>query len=94
MNEEHECIICTMIGYECDLYTLKMLEEEVNEDIEIYEQHKRLYPNSYITEPYTMLDYTDTDKKTNLIRFNYCPMCGKKIDWEELNKRYVGGGNT
>ena len=33
MNEEHECIICTMIGYECDLYTLKMLEEEVNEDI-------------------------------------------------------------
>lgn len=92
MDKEHECIICTMIGYECDLYTLKMLEEEVNEDIASYEQYKKSFPGVYITEPYTMFDYTDTTKKTNLIRFNYCPVCGKKIDWEELNKMY--GGNT
>lgn len=79
-----------MIGYESDLYTLKALEKEVDEDIASYEQYKKSCPGVYITEPYTMFDYTDTAKKTNLIRFNYCPMCGKKIDWEELNKMYGG----
>lgn len=33
---------------------------------------------------YTMSDYCDRRKSTDLTRFNYCPMCGKKIDWKAM----------
>lgn len=35
---------------------------------------------------YTLKDYTDKRKSTNLTRFNYCPDCGKKIDWKAMRK--------
>ena len=39
---------------------------------------------------YSIQDYVDRRKSTNLVHFNYCPNCGAKIDWNmmrrELNK--------
>lgn len=32
-------------------------------------------------------NYFDKRKNTNFNRFNYCPYCGKKIDWKELKER-------
>lgn len=29
-------------------------------------------------------DYYDRRKNVNLIRFNYCPKCGEKLDWRKL----------
>lgn len=31
---------------------------------------------------YTRQDYYDRIKSTNLLRFNFCPICGEKIIWE------------
>lgn len=31
---------------------------------------------------YTLEDYCERD--TDLTRFNYCPVCGKKIDWKGI----------
>ena len=34
-----------------------------------------------------------SDKGMNwhwLEMFNYCPVCGKKINWEKINKKYKG----
>jgi hypothetical protein len=31
---------------------------------------------------YTRQDYYDRRKSTNLLRFNFCPICGEKIIWE------------
>lgn len=33
---------------------------------------------------YTLEDYCDRRKTTNLFRFNYCPNCGEKINWKEM----------
>ena len=38
---------------------------------------------------YSLADYCDKRKSTNLTRFNYCPLCGKKIDWKAIK----GGAN-
>ena len=33
---------------------------------------------------YSLSDYGDKRKRTDVIRFNYCPECGKKIDWSAI----------
>lgn len=37
---------------------------------------------------YTMADYLDRRKSTNIVRFNFDPFTGKKIDWAKLRKKY------
>ena len=33
---------------------------------------------------WTLADYCDKRKNTDLTRFEYCPMCGRKIDWKAI----------
>lgn len=33
---------------------------------------------------YSLSDYCDKRKSTDLTQFNYCPFCGKKIDWKAI----------
>lgn len=35
------------------------------------------------------INYCDKRTSTNLTQFNYCPLCGKKIDWKAIK----GGAN-
>ena len=37
---------------------------------------------------YTLADFCDKRKRTPLHHFNYCPMCGKEIDWKALREEY------
>jgi hypothetical protein len=37
---------------------------------------------------YTMSMLTNNRYNTCLIRFTYCPECGKKIDWETIRNNY------
>ena len=33
---------------------------------------------------WNLSDYCDKRKSTDLTRFNFCPICGKKIDWKAI----------
>lgn len=33
---------------------------------------------------FSLADYCDTGKQTDLQRFNYCPICGYEIPWETI----------
>ena len=35
---------------------------------------------------WTLRDYADKRKSTNLTQFDFCPKCGKKINWEEIRR--------
>lgn len=35
----------------------------------------------------TVADYCDFRKSVNMIRFRYCPECGRKIDWKGIRRR-------
>jgi len=35
---------------------------------------------------YTMIDYTDKRKSTNITHFDYCPYCGEKINWKDFRR--------
>lgn len=83
--KEHECKIGMLYGYDTtELVTLAEVKEEIegrkrlNIQLEILglENHKR--------KEWTLKQYCDHRVSTNLLRFTYCPACGKKIDWKAL----------
>lgn len=89
MNK-HECIIGLHRGADQDsLMTVKKLEDEIKQQQAIYKYFYNAYIYSHPRKPYTIQDYTDLRKSTDLWRFNYCPQCGAKINWKELRKKYM-----
>ena len=86
--EKCECWIGVRYDYEnTDLVTLVDLKEHIeshNGMVEFWQTHG--FP---ATKEKTLADYCDKRKSTDLTRFNYCPLCGKKIDWKAIK----GGAN-
>lgn len=72
---KNECVIGVYYNYEdTKLVTLDDLAREARES-------ERLG-----TSPYSLNDYLNKRKNTNLCRFSYCPDCGEKIDWKKLKE--------
>lgn len=85
--DNHECYI-GLFHYEehSDLVTLKNLESEIRSVKEFNNYIKNdppLYRATWaLKKEWTLEDYADKRKNTNLHRFNFCPVCGKAIDWK------------
>ena len=89
-TEKCECWIGVRYDYEnTDLITLAELKKYIEEEKQLAERHKDCKWWQSILNKYTLEDYCDKRKSTNLTRFNYCPLCGKKIDWKAIK----GGAN-
>lgn len=86
---EHSCIIGLMYDYENSrLMTLDGLLYEIKERKEMDEFAAKdpLYSRIYEPSKYTLRDYCDWRKSTDLRRFRYCPDCGKEIDWKAIRR--------
>lgn len=81
----HECIIGVLYNYEdTDIVTTSELKLHI-------ERQERLcdaYRNVGLSKPkvWPLRDYADKRKRTDLTRFEYCPKCGKKIDWKTIRE--------
>ena len=86
--EKCECVIGMRYDWEnTGLVTLADLKEEIkshNGMVEFWKTHG--FP---AIKEKKLADYCDNRKQTDLTRFNYCPLCGKKIDWKAIK----GGAN-
>ena len=68
-----------------DLVTFEELREIIKRDDEFRKINYQMW--SIMGNKYNLNDYCDKRKSTDLVRFNYCPICGKKIDWESYRGR-------
>ena len=88
--EKCECWIGVRYDYEnTDLVTLADLEGYIEREKRLAESNKDSEWWQSMCKKYTLEDYCDKRKSTDLTRFNYCPLCGKKIDWKAIK----GGAN-
>lgn len=91
MNTNHECIIGVIYDYEdTRLVTLTELKEIITIRQEFKKRHQheenwRAITNDFC-DAYTLSDYCDKRKSTDLRQFKYCADCGKKIDWKEIKR--------
>ena len=89
--DDHECIIGMLNGYECsDLVTLYELKKHIRKNIEwneMLEEVPSLRNDSHLYNKWlSMRDYADKRKLTDLTRFDYCPVCGRKINWTDIRR--------
>lgn len=87
---DHECII-GLYQYDdyADVITLSCLKQEIEERkrMNVFCKKENTHYSSYfIVTEYTLEQYADRRFNTGLSHFNYCPVCGKKIDWKELRE--------
>lgn len=95
---DHECIIGEYISYDNRLVTLRLLlgeiqrvrdfNESLEADCQMYEQGGNAgladeIRKHKLTE-YGMDSFCDRRRKSPLCHFDYCPICGKKIDWKAM----------
>ena len=94
-NEKHECVIGLYHHYErSELVTLAELEEQITDSI----MHNIMLASDPLLKEceflrkkeWTLADYGDKRKNTNLTRFDYCPECGKVIDWKAIREMQNG----
>ena len=88
--EKCECVIGIRYDYEStDITTFAELKEHIEREKRLAESNKYSKWWQSMCCEYTLEDYCDKRKSTDLTRFNYCPLCGKKIDWKAIK----GGAN-
>ena len=86
----HECVIGLLHGSSSsELVTIVELEEHIFDTAAF----NAMLPKrcSWMRRPeWSLADYADRRKSTNLARFHNCPECGQKIDWKSI-RRYGDG---
>lgn len=74
--------ICLVDEY--DLQHYNKLKEEANKRID-EKWYLKEKAKARIRKPiYAMKEYANPDIETDLVRFEYCPRCGQKIDWDRI----------
>ena len=85
----HKCVIGLLHDYDATyLVSLDGLKEHIQENI----QHNEWLNKDPVfkdceelkSKVWSLSDYADKRKSTNLTRFDFCPECGKKIDWKAI----------
>lgn len=87
MDNNCECVIGLYYRQGgSSLVSLSDLKWHIQDAKEFNAECKRFGMSDIVKKEYTLRDYADKRKSTNLTRFNFCPMCGKEIDWAAIRR--------
>ena len=83
----HDCVIGLLHKVDYDeLVTLKELQKHMAVVIKVNEWCKSDGLDILCSKEWSLKDYCDKRKATDLTRFDYCPYCGKKIEWKKIKE--------
>lgn len=86
-----DCYIGVLHRYDySSLVTLDELKQHIAEQRD-YNRSLRADPalrdaKDLYAKEFTLRQYADRRRSTDLTRFSYCPDCGKKIDWKSISE--------
>ena len=85
-NNNCDCFIGMLNDYDnTGLITINELKEHIKETEDFVDMVKANgYNDLAHRKAYSLSDYCDKRKATDLTRFDYCPKCGEKIDWKGI----------
>ena len=93
-NEKHSCFIGIINDYDnTEMVTLEGLKYHIqymSEAIEALKKQGLFNEHLYGARAWTLVNYCDRRKSTDLTRFEYCPVCGKKINWKAIKETKDG----
>lgn len=90
-HDNGECIIGLLhhVDYS-ELVTLEELEKHITDGI----MHNIMLDSDPVLKDckelrrkvWTLAEYADWRRNTNLQKFSYCPQCGKAIEWRKIRR--------
>ena len=84
-------IVGLLYDYEdTEVITIDELIQLINNRIEIktkFEKDAQYAACNIPVKCWTLDDYADRRKNTDMRRFDFCPLCGEKIDWKALKNQ-------
>lgn len=88
---DHECYIGEIQDWDdTHVVTLNDLKHHIEMETKCYrdrnEQAKKCGMAALDKEIISLEQYADTSRETDLFRFTFCPVCGKRIDWDAIKK--------
>lgn len=88
--KKHDCVIGLIHHYDnTRLVTLYDLKEHIKEAAEFnaYLKSEGLEHAVWLyRREWSLKDYCDKRRNTDLTRFEYCPYCGKEIEWKKIKE--------
>lgn len=89
MQNHNDHVIGLLYNYEdTDTVTASGLKRYLSDQAERYQNALKDKALSRYAErfrpTYTLQDYADKRVRTNLARFTYCPVCGKRLKWNTM----------
>ena len=89
--KEHECIIGLVHHSDySELVTLQILKAHIKSNKEFNDYIKNDPPlqraSWLLKNEWTLKDYADKRKSTDLYQFDFCPVCGRAIDWKAIRR--------
>lgn len=92
MANKCDCVIGLLYhGYDHqELATFDTLKNYIAESIYYNETLVTMYAQRFKRKIWTLKDYADFRKSTNLTRFRYCPNCGMPINWKKIGRAEDG----
>ena len=77
-----------LLSCESELVSVSQLKEHIEHRARENQYMRELGIESQwlYKKEWTLRDYADWRKSTNLTRFHYCPECGNKINWGAIRK--------
>ena len=88
MKHEHIIGLLSKHDYQ-ELVTLDDLKQHIADETEFFKWLKSEKAHLFLTRQeraYTIAEYCDKRINTDLEQFDYCPFCGKKIDWKKIKE--------
>jgi hypothetical protein len=82
-----DCYIGVWYDWEnSDIVTLSDLKEHIKDTNNLIDFREKMKIPLSNSKKVSLSDYCDKRRTNNLTRFDYCPFCGKKIDWKSIKE--------
>lgn len=83
-EKTHECVIGLICKTDySELVTIDELKQHIKENEEFNEYAIKNGLSDIVNKVYSLEDYASR-RNTNLMKFKFCPFCGKKIELKKI----------
>ena len=90
---EHKCVIGLFHCGCSRLVTVDELKENIADRItqNAYMRYLGIKSEGMYNKIWSLKEYADKRRSTNLTHFDFCPECGKRVDWVAIRKEDTDG---
>lgn len=78
-----------LLGYMPDYDFIPLYKETIKDKLNFYcKSNDRMVDEGFAEKKFKPEDYLD-NRRGMVAKFNYCPLCGEKINWKKIKQEVI-----